>query len=85
MSRSQISETSVYDQPKRNAYAGVEAEKTKEEADFYKIKSKELESRNEHLIKINEELRSKIQGVLKVKQTSAASEFFKEQNRYLES
>lgn len=37
------------------------------------------------MIKINEELKSKIQGILKVKQTSATSEFFKEQNKYLES
>ena len=61
----------------------MEVEKNKEELDFYKKKSKEIEARNENLIKINEELRSKIQGVLKVKQTSATSEFFKEQNKYL--
>ena len=70
---------------KRNTFMGLESEKTKEEADFYKKKTKELEDRNENLIRINEELRGKIDGILKVKPTTATSEFYRDQNRQLES
>ena len=57
----------------------------RDESSFYKKKSKEIESRNEHLIKINEELKQKINGVLKVKQSSTTNDFYKEQNKQLES
>ena len=60
-------------------------EKNKEESEFYKKKNKELDERNQHLIKINEELREKIDGVLKLKQSSSTNSFFKEQNERLQS
>ena len=63
---------------------GLQSEKTKEEVDFYKRKTKELEDRSQNLIKINEELRSKIDGILKVKQTTATSDYYREQNKQLE-
>jgi hypothetical protein len=51
---SQISDNSAMSTSKRNTFMGLESEKTKEEADFYKKKTKELEDRNENLIRINE-------------------------------
>lgn len=57
----------------------------KEEIEFYKQKNKELQNRTQNLIKINEELREKIDSVLKLKQTTTTADYYKDQNKQLEN
>ena len=44
---------------------------------FYKEKNKEQEERNAILLKVNEELKSKIESILKIKQTTSTLDYYK--------
>lgn len=74
---SQISEQSQMQGSRRQVFYNLETEKIKDEIHFYKEKSRELEERNATLIKVNEELKSKIDSVLKMRQSNTTLDYYK--------